>query len=295
MSLSNTMTLNQFFDYWQKMYRTGELKESTRQNEIAYYQTNIAHIIGNTPLNNIKPEELKTFLLNLSNKNKQRVCKRILDNMFMRIQDNGLLPNNPMKQFKIKFTSDIIEHDEEDTSKNKYLSLEEREILLNNLRKSKYYYITAFILETGLRKGEALALTWQDINGHIRINKSYNSTLNQITTPKTAESKRLLPLFTRAKAVLDSLPATEKVGRIFKDINSQSFTITLARVSERVLGYKITPHDLRHTFASYGLENGVAPKIMQKWLGHSSIQTTLNIYMHASKQQEDDAISIMNK
>ena len=125
MSLSNTMTLNHFFDYWQRVYRTGELKESTRQNEVAYYQTNIAHVIGNTPLNNIKPEDLKTFLLNLSNKNKQRVCKRILDNMFLRIQDNGILPNNPMKQFKIKFTSDIIEHDEEDTSKNKYLSLEE--------------------------------------------------------------------------------------------------------------------------------------------------------------------------
>lgn len=290
--LSSQMTLNEFFNYWQNMYRTGELKESTRQNEIRDYTVNLSNTIGQKPIEQIKPEDLKKTLENLSNINRQKVCKRILDNMYQRMIDNDIITSNPMKRFKIKIEHETIYDDEK---KNKYLSIEERQKLLEGMKKSRFHDITAFILETGLRKGEAIALTWNDINGHIRINKSFNTTLQGLTTTKTTGSKRQLPLFEKAKAVLDKTPVSERVGNCFKNINSNAYTTVLAKTSKRILGYFITPHDLRHTFASYGLENGVAPKIMQNWLGHSSIQTTLNIYMHVSKQAENDAIEIMNK
>ena len=42
----------------------------------------------------------------------------------------------------------------------------------------------------------------------------------------------------------------------------------------------ITPHTLRHTFATRGLENGIPPKVMQELLGHTSITMTMDIYSH---------------
>jgi len=54
-------------------------------------------------------------------------------------------------------------------------------------------------------------------------------------------------------------------------------------------------HSLRHTHATLLLENGANPKYVQDRLGHSKIDTTLNVYAHSTKKMEDDTIEIINK
>ena len=45
----------------------------------------------------------------------------------------------------------------------------------------------------------------------------------------------------------------------------------------------INLHACRHSFATRCLEAGIAPKIVQSWLGHSSIEITLDLYSHVNQ------------
>lgn len=56
-----------------------------------------------------------------------------------------------------------------------------------------------------------------------------------------------------------------------------------------------SPHDLRHTFGSELIRNGIDVKVVSELLGHKDIQTTYNIYIHILQSQKVDAIQVFNK
>ena len=121
-----------------------------------------------------------------------------------------------------------------------------------------------FCLYTGCRRSEALAVKWDDID--------FEKNLIHIHGTKTELSDRVVPLFPECRAML--LNHARKGATVFH--HRAEF------VSKKFKTYcpNHKQHDLRHTFATRCLECGINIKVVQKWLGHSRLDTTANIYTH---------------
>lgn len=156
---------------------------------------------------------------------------------------------------------------------------------------------------TGLRLGEARALKTDDIdfnNKTISVSKSYTRLKGKdvITTPKTKSSIRTIKIddvlakdikeyFNKARYILDD-------NFIFR-YNKLYYLQVFKRITSKVLGKGLRLHDLRHSHASFLINNGVDVLLISKRLGHSNTAMTLNIYSHLYPNKENEAINVINK
>lgn len=160
-----------------------------------------------------------------------------------------------------------------------------------------FYY---FLLYTGIRRGEALALTYEDIdwnNELITINKSLYHKHNQphIKMPKTESGIRNIPLLQPLKKVLDR----NKRGIIFSNDDGEYMTASQVETKlkwyRRATGISCSPHQLRHEFATILLEADIVDKDAQELLGHAQISTTKDIYMHITPKRLKETANKLNQ
>lgn len=135
---------------------------------------------------------------------------------------------------------------------------------------------------TGLRRGELLALCWEDVdltNRIITVNKAVEHINNKphIKTPKTESGYRTVP-------VLNKLYEKIKKGKgyVFPNQNGEMLTESQWQrqweLYVKESGVKATPHQFRHAFATMLFENNVSEKDAQEILGHAQLSTTMDIY-----------------
>lgn len=138
---------------------------------------------------------------------------------------------------------------------------------------------------SGLRKGEILALEWKDVDFDsdiIYVTKSvaHEGVKPYIKTPKTEAGRRLVPLLLPLKEKL--LAARKDNGYIISTTGDSPLTKkefeTLYKHYKRDVGITATAHQLRHSFATVAIENGVDIKSVSEILGHKQISTTLDTY-----------------
>ena len=160
-----------------------------------------------------------------------------------------------------------------------------------------------WILYTGLRRGELLALTWDDVdfeNNFIRVNKSlyYENGQPKIKEPKTEKGIRLVPLMS---ALRNKLQPPFDGGIVFPDttggyIKEMPFQKRWKRYCAKS-GVSCTPHELRHAYATMLFDNNIDPKDAQDILGHAQLSTTQDVYTHireARKQKTRDKLIDVN-
>lgn len=146
-----------------------------------------------------------------------------------------------------------------------------------------------FCLYTGLRRGELLALTWEDIDadgGVIAVSKSVYQDANtpHLKRPKTERGNRTVPLLNRLRERL-----TPSHGLVFPDpktgglMTEMHFQLLWEKYRAES-GVGCTPHQLRHAFATLLYEADVGEKDAQEILGHAQISTTRDIYTHIREQ-----------
>lgn len=151
-----------------------------------------------------------------------------------------------------------------------------------------------FMLYSGLRRGELLALKWEDIdfkNNVIHVNRAMYWEVNQpvIKETKTAAGKRTVPLL---KPLEDKLTAKGK-GYIFGLPTQTVFRRKWAKY-QRDAWITLTPHQLRHAFATICFEAELDEKDAQQILGHSSIQITKDVYTHIREQRRQQTADKLN-
>ncbi|HUA07942.1 MAG TPA: site-specific integrase [Candidatus Acidoferrales bacterium] len=149
-------------------------------------------------------------------------------------------------------------------------------------------------LTTGMRKGEMLALTVNDLNfknGEVRITKTWNEKMLKATSPKTKSSRRTIIMPERTRQALRAYIMQVGVrgdSRIFT-LEPRNLTKSMHKAMEAAKVPKIRFHDLRHSYATVALAAGVNVKVISLSLGHASVKITLDTYAHVLPGQSEAA------
>lgn len=183
-------------------------------------------------------------------------------------------------------------------------SLEEARRFLDAIETHRTKAVFVTLLLTGARRGEVLALRWEDVDlesGTIRITGNLQRVAGELrrAEPKTASSRRTLAL---PNLVVDALKvhrirqveerlqaggAWQESGYVFTTsvgtpIEPRNLLRTFSRLLSEAGLRKVRLHDLRHCFASLQLAEGTAARVVMEQLGHTQISTTLGIYSHVT-------------
>lgn len=190
----------------------------------------------------------------------------------------------------------------------KYLEKEEISSVLDGMGEKHWRLLTQFLLLTGLRAGEALALERKDINLEektIRISKTWASTINQLSdTPKTEAGNRVISvqeeLIVIIKNILDYFAAVRtsygaRSKLLFHDregnyMSLRAYEKYFRAVCVRSIGRPLTPHSLRHTHTAQLAAAGIPLETIARRLGHTDSGVTKRIYFHITQDlQRQDA------
>lgn len=194
---------------------------------------------------------------------------------------------------------------QDENIQDKYLEPDEITMLLKYMQEQNmwhWYYVTKFLVLTGLRFGELAALKDMDVNLstlNIHIDKTYDSINMIVTTPKTDHSIRDIHIQPELQILVKQIRLWRKevmseckisTTLFLPDICTGSFVSYAAYdnylkdKSRSVLNHQISPHKLRHTHASLLAANGMTPEQIARRLGHSRSDVTKEIYIHVTKQ-----------
>jgi integrase len=139
---------------------------------------------------------------------------------------------------------------------------------IRSIRDNRLENLYLFYLASGCRKLEAVTIKWDYID--------YGKNQLFIDSTKTPCSKRYIPLFDDIKTILKRISKKSEYIFPYEDYTIKNNWRWL-RLKHPEINFGI--HALRHTFATRHYENGVSDKVIQKWLGHSKVSTTQNIYI----------------
>lgn len=197
------------------------------------------------------------------------------------------------------------------------LLLEQSTLKYNNGRnKYRLGYGIQFLLYTGLRIGEALALTWEDIdfqNKTLRINKNLKQVKNRDSnnqgnykiiiqdSTKTKSGSRIIPLNNKSIEALNHIKeVTGQCKYVFStetgnNVSGRTYDTMFRKIQENCGFKKIYGvHALRHTFASLLFKKGIDVKTVSEILGHKDVSVTYNTYIHLIQEQKMNAVNLLD-
>ena len=175
----------------------------------------------------------------------------------------------------------------------KYLEPDELRKLLDGMKVEKYRVLTEFLALTGLRIGEALALTPDDIDlkeRTITVNKTLSLVTHEVGETKTDESNRTIYIQSELRPLIKKV-----LPECFKGVQYFAYNKYLNETTEKVIGRRLSAHSLRHTHVSLLAASGVPLDIISRRCGHSDSDVTREIYLHVTEKMKGRDAAILNK
>lgn len=308
----SNMKLEQWMSIWLREYKKNSIRESTYEAYESYIQKHINPDIGGYTLKSLRNDMIQRFVNNLIEKGmKATTVARIFNILKPALEqavDNGMIVRNPANKIKLPKI---------EVKEARVLTISEQERFLAEARSYAQYEVFALILLTGMRIGETLALTWDDVdfnNNVLSVNRTSVMLLNKKTKkyeigyhqPKTVKSIRKIPLLPDAVELLQDVRTKQMLLKKYcEDYNKENLVFCndegnpiwatdmrqrISRITKNLGLEGVHIHTLRHTFATRCLEKGIDLKIVQEILGHSSINMTANLYTHVLPETKKEAI-----
>lgn len=299
-----------FQDYarlWMRAYKRGKIRESSYVTLSINMEKHVIPYFNNVRVKDVKPMHIQMFMGSLSglSKSVQSKCLQTVKAIFRSAVDNGLILKSPVTE-DVKAGGEAPEEEEA-------LTNEQSVKLLQAVYGTRAYLFVLLLLTTGMRRGEAIGLMWEDIDFHanvihVRHNKAFLGNANDAPVTellKTDASKRDLPI---PPILWDALAAAQEESSapfVFstpqgKSLTKASFRSMWEIVDARTVGEKkalgdpvgggtgakVTldfschPHQLRHTYITQLFEHGCDIKEVQYLAGHSTPEMTMRVYTH---------------
>jgi integrase len=286
-------------------------KASTRQLYAGLTRTHIiGSDIGKLGLKKISPPAVERFVLALRKSGKSESTVRQVYTIGRAILDaavrDGLIARNPFA---------VVKRPKVTAKESTYLSPTELSALLESAKGSRYRPVFELLANTGMRRGEAMALRWSDVDltNHLaRVRGTLTRVDGElvVTPPKSARSHRTIPLSAGALAVLKLIKVRQAherlhagsawvdTGYVFTteaggpcDPRNALRALKVAATKAKLEGVGL--HTLRHSAASVMLSNGVPLKVVSELLGHSGISITADVYGHVSPDVSRSAVDVL--
>ena len=300
------MKLKELLELWLERYMKHTIKIRTYNRYKSICELHLIKDLGEYELEELKPNVLQDFLL------------KKIDGNYSTNTIKGIV--SVLKQaLRLAITLEFV--DKEYCSNLKMSSSEEKEISVFTKKeqqviesfclnhKKRNYIGIVICLYTGIRLGELLALTWDDIDFNsnlLTINKtSYSAKVDGKTQiivdkPKTKKSNRVIPLPNQLVKLLKIIKkesnskyviTTRNSGMVGNRSYQRTFKFILKKVNVPYRNF----HSLRHTFATNAIELGMDVKTLAEILGHTNAMITLNRYSHSLLNYKIEMINKLGK
>lgn len=324
-------TFGEYLENWFINVRVYEVESSTylRNEQTINYHIKDSSLY-NAQMVNIDSELCQSLINKLSEKYSRSTISKVyvlLNMCFNYAFTKEHIGENPMMKVKMPKESSLVTKKKEakwlsSSDVEKFVQEAERvntrEFRIKGKVGERVYGVNAYyailIIYTGLRIGELMALTWEDIdfkNKTLNVNKSRakgkidGKTTLYIKDPKSESGTRIIPLSDRAIYALQKIKEYSTELKLNSDNNlivaNTSSESNITRTVKSMLfragceTEKCGLHALRHTFGSLLLEKGVDLKTISYLLGHSDITVTANIYLHITREKAINSIEVLNK
>jgi integrase len=294
------LTLAQYLERFQKV-RKAKVAHRTWVISESLIRLHINPNIGHLKLRRITDIEIEALYASVELSRKEGIHS-ILNAAFRYAAKKHLITENPMHL--VDFTR----------GKSKKVTIPPPESVEKAIKAAKPIIRMAItiMVTTGLRRGELLALRWQDIDLdakvlHVTRNLGLVDRKPTIGPPKTSQSNRSVTLpdslinafrdyrqWQRTEYMAEGYRPAEDIviptrkGEYYKP---QSFSTTISYLGKKI-GVNLTPHIFRHYHATHLLKAKVSPVTVKERMGHTHINTTLSIYAHVLKEMEEEAAKV---
>ncbi len=260
---------HQFIEYYSKPNKRSWKRDTQLVNNlVSFFHEKLLHELTPLDIEKYKKERIKTVAP--ATVNRELAC---LKTIFNKAIEWGKVEQNPVRKVKLY---------QENNRRVRYLESEEIDKLLRECSGHLNPIVTT-ALNTGMRRGEILNLKWEDVDIHQR--------LIYIIHSKSGE-KREIPINSLLLELLKRLRRSSRSDYVFCHEDGSPFSKVdkgFRGACKRAGIKNLRFHDLRHTFASHLVMNGVDLKTIQELLGHKSLEMTLR-YAHLSPDHKRRAV-----
>ncbi|TWT00113.1 tyrosine-type recombinase/integrase [Planomicrobium sp. CPCC 101079] len=310
------ITFKDVYTMWLVDYKNG-IEDSTLKKTESIFKNHILPKLADTKIAKITPTLCKTVINEWTIVKHTRTIKNYASSVLDFAVTNNFLKTNPFSNVPVpRKIENTDRYANEDLENIEFYSKEELTIFLNaldmetNMKVKTFYRLLVY---TGMRKGEAFALTWGDIDftdNEIKITKALGQGENNSLYIKNVKNG--------VRRTLSIDEETIEILREWKMVQSQDYkTFGFDTSSEKQLLFSnlkntfmqpsytfkwmkkicarsnlryLNTHGLRHTHCSLLFEAGATVKEVQVRLGHKDIKTTLNVYTHLSEKSKIETI-----
>lgn len=286
------ITVEKFYSIWMDEIVGNYLKPTTIELYKRLFSKYILPVLGRKRLESLNVGDVQRWFnwVKKTSLHQAHASKKALSSMLAKAEKRQLIFDNPTRKIETPKCKPEIP--------NTWSKLQLKQFL-KEAKSSSYYLAYVLMANYGLRRGEVLGISWEDIdfaNGCIHIRRQIVSLDNrpQVSGLKTECSVRDLPLNKQLTGILKRERAYGASGLIFKTksnnpVAPRNFYRDFQKIVKRAELPHIKLHAFRHMAACFMRDVGVDPKTCQSILGHATLDTTLKIYQHSGMEHKRDA------
>ena len=312
-NIKKDIKLDKWYNDWMNIYKYDVIRENTKRHYNQVYRKHISPVLGNMNLSSITQMQIKKLLKDLDKqgygfetRNKVRI---LLVDIFNKAMINEYVRKNPARGITIK-RNDKVER--------RVLSQDEQVAFFDCCKGTFYDNFFVVAVTTGMRVGEIAALRWKDIDWDKKVIHVTRTLVYQkfegdeqkefhLGDPKTQTSVRDIPIsrqceialkkqYMQKSVIVNKVPISKDVDKQLEDLlfttkfntplNSQIVSDAIDKIVNEINLTRdyidemesFSAHCFRHTFATRCFEAGIQPKTVQSYLGHATLQMTMDLY-----------------